>query len=214
MENSFINISGNIASGATTLSRALSKILGWVILEDTSPLHNRFLPKFYEDPNRWAFHNQVNFLVEGFSQNEIGKRLEKDVCIDYTIYEHNEVYASAFADLGFLTGAELDTLTKLFNLLSPEIRKPDLLIYVKAGLDTLRQRIAQRGRMFESRISSDYLRTLQRRFDTMISEWTVSPVLQVDSEANNFFNREVISEIASKVQHLLSRGNESKTCGD
>lgn len=204
-----ICVTGNTATGTTTLTRRFNEVVGWsaVYSEDyirRSPFFRRFL----ETPTRWAFHNQVFFFAEYAKWYRAVVSGEKDdhgiVCLDYSAYELL-VYTEAMAACGFLDEAEHATLLSLFRVLEPTLRAPDLLIHVHAPVHVLIQRIKARGRPGESRIGVDYLRALQESFSRFMASWTRTPVLTIDSADVDFaHDDDVVRSIGAQALRQLA----------
>jgi len=204
MSNFFINITGNMGVGATTLTRRLNEVMGWTVAYfeaeiDKSP----FLARFYQMQNRWAFHNQMFYIVECIEDYQILiKTLERHqgvVCLDYMIYEL-KVYTKAMKIKGFLQEEEYSILEKTLNLLKPTLLNPDLLIYLTADINILIERIEKRGRSCETKIDTDYLKALQCSFDDFIKSWSKCPIIKIDSGTINFLEDDnVVKSIAAQV---------------
>ena len=157
MENwEYIAIEGVIGVGKTTLAKFLSQEYdAKVILEDIDG--NPFLPQFYEDPERYAFPTQIFFLLSRY--NELRNLTNKDLFTKKIISDYTFNKDRIFALIN-LEEREKVLYEKIYNLLDKDIIKPNLVIYLQASIDTLMERIRNRGRSFERRISEDYIRLL------------------------------------------------------
>jgi deoxyadenosine/deoxycytidine kinase len=148
--------------------------------------------------------------LQGLKHNGLAQKWKNAVCIDYTIYEHIDVYGKALLEQGSLEKAEFGLVEQLFEAIEDRIMKPDLLIYVKADLQTLQKRILHRGRPFEKKIDTSYLKTLQKYFDLMIERWTRCPIFKVDSSVKNFLDRAEMSELAEAINRTLIKQSKTK----
>ena len=209
MRDRLINITGNTATGTTTLAKRLNQLVGWQAVYSENYLNQSpFFAKFLQEPSRWTFHNQVFFIaeyIEGYrvvtqsSENE-----DRIVCLDYTAYEL-VIYTEAMRAKGFLDLDEYRTLRKIFGLLELTLRIPDLLIYLTARIDVLIGRIQKRSRSVESEMmDKDYLEVLQRSFGGFIASWTRGPVLKIDSEKTDFLHDDdVVRLIAAQALNKM-----------
>lgn len=162
----FLAIAGNIGVGKTELTDRLSKDLGWYAYYEPV-IQNPYLDAFYADMRRWAFHLQIYFLSERFkAQVTIGDSLGAFIQ-DRTIYEDREIFARTLHEQGDMTKVDFENYTALFDCMVSFLRKPDLILYLKASPETLMDRIARRGRESEKSITLDYLSRLGRAYD----EW-------------------------------------------
>jgi deoxyadenosine/deoxycytidine kinase len=160
----FLAIAGNIGVGKTELTDRLSRELGWYAYYEPV-IQNPYLDPFYQDMKRWAFHLQIYFLSERFkAQVTIGESGGAFIQ-DRTIYEDREIFARTLHEQGDMTRVDFDNYTALFDILARFLRKPDLILYLKASPETLMERIAQRGRESEKSITVDYLARLGRAYD-------------------------------------------------
>src|SRR5437867_344714 len=141
----FLAIAGNIGVGKTELTNRLSAELGWLAYYEPV-IDNPYLDVFYADMRRWSFHLQIYFLSERFkAQAEIGKS-QLPFIQDRTIYEDAEIFAKTLHARGAMTEVDYQNYSSLFHVMVGYLRKPDLVIYLKASPEVLLQRIAQRGR--------------------------------------------------------------------
>ena len=178
----FLAIAGNIGVGKTELTNRLSEELGWVAYYEPV-IQNPYLDMFYADMPRWSFHLQIYFLSERFkAQVEIG-RSSLPFIQDRTIYEDAEIFARTLRDQGSMTAVDYENYVALFNVLTSYLRKPDLVIYLKASSEVLMDRIARRGRASEQGIGIDYIRRLNRAYDEWMSRARAElEVLEIDTD--------------------------------
>lgn len=196
----YIAISGNIGSGKTTLAEKLGKYYNWEVeyeVVDTNP----YLPDFYADMSAWSFHTQIFFLNTRFKQNQIIQQKGKNIIQDRTIYEDAYVFAKNLNQNGFLADREYETYLGLFKSMSAFIKPPDLLIYLKADIPKLVERIHNRGRVYENLIRIDYLRDLNRLYEDWISQYRDSKLLNINVNELNFDkNAEDLSYIVNLIE--------------
>jgi deoxyadenosine/deoxycytidine kinase len=163
----FLAIAGNIGVGKTELTDRLSRELGWYAYYEPV-IENPYLDAFYADMSRWAFHLQIYFLAERFkAQVSIGESVGAFIQ-DRTIYEDREIFARTLHEQGDMTRVDFENYTALFDCMVSFLRKPDLILYLKASPETLIERIARRGRESEKSITLDYLSRLGRAYDEWI----------------------------------------------
>jgi len=163
----YVAIAGNIGAGKTTLTRMLSERLGWKAYYE-KVIDNPYLADFYGDMSRWSFHLQVYFLSHRFkSQKEITDW--PDSCIqDRSIYEDVEIFAYTLHDKGFMNERDYENYQQLFSIMVGYLRKPDLIVYLKATVEQLMEHIRKRGRGYEQTIDINYLRQLNEAYDGWI----------------------------------------------
>jgi deoxyadenosine/deoxycytidine kinase len=163
----YVAIAGNIGVGKTTLTRMLSDKFGWKAYFE-KVIDNPYLSDFYSDMKRWSFHLQVYFLSHRFkSQKEI--TLWPDSCIqDRSIYEDVEIFAYTLHQQGNMSDRDYQNYQNLFAIMVEHLRKPDIILYLKADIDHLLKHIRKRGRDYEQTIDSDYLLQLNDAYDAWI----------------------------------------------
>jgi deoxyadenosine/deoxycytidine kinase len=178
----FLAIAGNIGVGKTELTTRLSQELGWLAYYEPV-IQNPYLDAFYADMRRWSFHLQIYFLSERFkAQAEIGKS-SLPFIQDRTIYEDAEIFARTLHEQGSMTEVDYRNYTSLFHVLVSYLRKPDLVIYLKARPETLMERISRRGRPSEQGIGIDYISRLSRAYDDwMLRSRAETEVLEIDTD--------------------------------
>jgi deoxyadenosine/deoxycytidine kinase len=178
----FLAIAGNIGVGKTELTHRLAAELGWLAYYEPV-IHNPYLDPFYADMRRWSFHLQIYFLSERFkAQVEIG-RSALPFIQDRTIYEDAEIFARTLREQGSMTDVDYQNYVALFEIMVGFLRKPDLVIYLKASPETLMERIARRGRPSEQGIQIDYLARLGRAYDGWMERArTQMEVIEIDTD--------------------------------
>jgi deoxyadenosine/deoxycytidine kinase len=182
--NRYLVVEGPIGVGKSSLARLLSdRLQARLVLEKVE--ENPFLAKFYENPGRFAFQAQVFFLLSRYRQQlELG---QMDLFSQMTICDYFLPKDQIFASVT-LSDGERALYDQLYQLLSPRVATPDLLIYLQASTDTLIDRIESRGRSFEKEIPWDYLDTINNAYNKFFFHYERSPLLVVQTEAIDFVN--------------------------
>ncbi|TBN02391.1 2-amino-4-hydroxy-6-hydroxymethyldihydropteridine diphosphokinase [Hyunsoonleella flava] len=150
----YIAIEGNIGAGKTSLATKMAHDFNAkLILERFAD--NPFLPKFYEDANRYAFPLEMSFLADRYQQ--ISDDLSQlDLFKDFIVSDYYVVKSLIFSKIN-LKGDEFNLYRKLFNLMYKDVAKPELYVYLYQNTERLQQNIKKRGREYEQNISDDYL---------------------------------------------------------
>jgi deoxyadenosine/deoxycytidine kinase len=178
----FLAIAGNIGVGKTELTTRLSRELGWLAYYEPV-IENPYLDVFYADMRRWSFHLQIYFLSERFkAQAQIGESTLPFIQ-DRTIYEDAEIFARVLHEQGSMTRVDYENYTSLFHILTGYLRRPDLVIYLKASPAVLMERIARRGRESEKSIGEDYIHRLNDAYDDWMRRTRSElEVLEIDTD--------------------------------
>jgi len=198
-----IAIAGNIGAGKTTLTTMLAKHYKWTPhFEDVE--HNPYLVDFYEDMHRWSFNLQIYFLNSRISQL-IHIRNGKDTVIqDRTVYEDAYIFAPNLYEMGLMTNRDFENYFSFFKTLRNLTSPPDLLIYLKASIPALVDRIQKRGRDYEENIRLDYLKRLNGFYEKWIEKYHDGPLLTIDIDTNNFAEKEEdFAEIIKRIDAQL-----------
>ena len=137
--------------------------------------------------NRWSFNLQIYFLQHRFaSQIEISNN-KKGVIQDRTIYEDVEIFARNLHQLGHMSDRDWETYKNLFSNMVQFLKKPDVIIYLKASTDTLISRIKNRNRDFEKNIAPEYLHQLNNAYNTWAKNEKILKILTIDTNNFNVF---------------------------
>ena len=141
----FVAIAGNIGVGKSTLVERLSHKLGWAPFYEPVG-ENPYLADFYDDMQQWAFPSQVFFLTRRLQAHHQLTSHPTSAIQDRTVYEDAEVFAQNLSERGYMTGRDHATYRELYDVLKAFLPPPDLVVYLRASVDTLLTRIAARGR--------------------------------------------------------------------
>jgi deoxyadenosine/deoxycytidine kinase len=183
----FIAVAGNIGSGKSSLTRLLSKEKGWTPMFE-SVEDNPYLSDFYADMRRWSFQLQVYFLSNRFRSHKSITEGGRSVVLDRVIYEDAEIFARNLFEIGNMEERDYRNYIALYEVMTEYLHPPDLLIYLRANVDTLMRQIAQRGRDFEQSIKREYLEQLNRHYEAWIQRYTKGKLLVVESDDLDFVN--------------------------
>jgi deoxyadenosine/deoxycytidine kinase len=186
MKYSFITIEGNIGAGKTTLAHLLSKHFNArLILEEFAD--NPFLPKFYENQRQYAFPLELFFMAERYKQ--LKDLLQtKDMFQNLTISDYLFTKCLLFAKVN-LPEEEFLLYQKLFDIINPQLVQPDLLIYLHAPVNKLKENIKKRNRSYEQNIESEYLFTLQETYTQYIKQHNIK-TLFIDASKSDFLGND------------------------
>lgn len=201
----YICVMGTMGSGKTTVAKLIAKRLKLCLLEENFG-ENAFLPRFYSDMKRWAFHSQTFFLMEKISQiMDTGKRLEQNSIVQDTPIEQDAFsYAKAQHVLGNIDDAEWKLYLKIYRSFEPYFPVPDLIIYLDTSLANIQDRIGQRGRGYEQKIPQSYLELLDMLNHKWLADNKNIPVLTVMTDNLNIIRSPAAREkVVSLVRQQL-----------
>ncbi|WP_374355186.1 deoxynucleoside kinase [Chitinimonas sp.] len=177
----YIVVEGPIGVGKTTLAKKLGEHLGARLLLE-NPDAIPFLPKFYQDMQRYALPTQLSFLFQRVDQ--VASLQQIDLFAGATVADFLFDKDPLFAEL-ILNDDEFRLYSDIYRHLRVQAPTPDLVIYLQADLNTLVDRVRQRSRDFEARIADGYLRRLAERYSRFFYDYADAPVLMVNSENLN-----------------------------
>ncbi|MDR0969688.1 MAG: deoxynucleoside kinase [Lentimicrobiaceae bacterium] len=198
-----IAIAGNIGSGKTTLTRLLSKHMGWTPhYEDVD--NNPYLHSFYDDMQRWSFNLQIYFLNSRFRQVVEIRNSGKTIVQDRTIYEDAYIFAPNLHAMNLMSTRDFENYSSLFELMSKFLQPPDLLVYLRSTVPNLVNQIQKRNRDYEKSISIDYLIHLNERYEAWISKYTIGNLLIVDVDTIDLEIPEDLSNVIERINAKLN----------
>jgi deoxyadenosine/deoxycytidine kinase len=209
-ERKFIAIAGNIGAGKSSLLDFLTSTY------DVSPFYepneaNPYLEDFYRDMRRWAFPSQLFFLSNKFRIHQEADRTPGVVIQDRTIFEDAEIFATALHQMRMIDRRDWETYQAFYQTILRAIQPPDLMIYLRCSMRTLRKRIRLRGRVMEQDIPLSYLRRLNRLYEQWIANYDLGEVLILDSDQLDFVSdlvdrQDVRARIEAVLPAALRRG--------
>lgn len=206
----FLSVMGTMGSGKTTATALLSDHFGWSLLAENFG-ENAFLPRFYENPDRWAFHSQTFFLMEKIAQIMPVEALlaEGSVIQDVPIYQDVFGYAKTLHTLGSMEESEWKLYHKIFTSFEATGKRPDAIIYLRTSLPVVEQRIKGRGRSYEQAIPHTYLAALQRNNEAWLASAHGIPVITIETDSLNIVKsararREFLAQVSRGLESLSS----------
>ena len=185
MAKKYIAIAGNMGSGKSSLVDFLCKRFGLRAFFEYNDF-NPFLPLFYEDMKRWAFHSQMHFLAHKFRIHRELDSCSETVVQDRSIYEDAEIFAYNLFRQGYMNKNEWQTYSDLYHAMQGAINPPDLLIHLSCPVRVLKKRIVRRGRAMEKSVPDEYLKRLDRYYKSWLSRYDKSPILEISTEKMDY----------------------------
>lgn len=182
----YIVIEGNIGAGKTSFASLLAEEYNArLILEQFE--ENSFLPKFYEDPARYAFPLELSFLADRYQQLK-SQFNATDMFKTFTVADYFIFKSLIFASKN-LESLEFGLYSKLFAIVSSVVPKPDMIVYLYLNLENLKKNIEKRGRPYEQNIQFDYLEKIQKGYLEFLRQQTDLRVLVIDTNGLDFVSR-------------------------
>ncbi len=181
----YVAVAGNIGAGKSSLTRLLSERYRLEPVYEAVD-ENPYLEDFYRDMRRYAFHSQMFFLATRLRQHLGQVNPGRRVIQDRTVYEDAAVFARQLHRQGVLDDRDHRSYRTMYEAVQAALRPPDLLIYLRADLPTLRRHIRQRGRGYEAGIEDDYLQGLNALYEAWIDTYELSQVVVVPADELDF----------------------------
>jgi deoxyadenosine/deoxycytidine kinase len=186
MKHHFITVEGNIGAGKTTLTHLLAKHFNArLILEEFAD--NPFLPKFYENPDQYAFPLELFFMAERYKQLKEMVHT-KDLFQSITISDYLFTKCLLFAKVN-LPEEEFRLYQKLFDIIHQQLVFPDILIYLHAPVQKLQANIKKRNRSYEQSIPDEYLFNIQETYTSYIKQHNIKTIF-IDASNADFLGNE------------------------
>ncbi len=209
----FIAIEGPIRVGKSTLARILAETLH--ALRIVEPENNPFLDRFYQELSGMALATQMWFLVERYDQmrqaaKDLAGSEPPPMVADY-LFEKDKLFAYIN-----LTDAELELYNRFYQIFRSDVPTPDLVIYLHASPEVLKQRLRRKGISQEQAISDAYIEQVAKAYEHFFFHYTASDLLVVDTSEIDFVNRPqdlalLLKRLAEPIkgkQYFLPPGNQ------
>ena len=207
----FIAVEGVIGAGKTSLARLLAeRHNARLVLEQFE--ENPFLPKFYEDRERYAFQTQLAFLASRFRQQEAlrNRDLFQEMVISDYLFDKDRIFARLN-----LTGDEMALYDSIYGIMNSIAAKADLVVFIQSSVDRLMQNIKDRGRPYEREISRTYIEELNDAYNHFFHHYARSPLIVINASEVDFVNDEThlsyiedqifLQPIRSNTTHITPR---------
>ena len=182
-----IAIAGNMGTGKSTLVDFLAKTYGVMPFYEPND-ENPYLGDFYKDMKRWAFQSQLYFLSSKFRLHQELDRQPGVVALDRTIFEDAEIFATALHQMRKISKRDWATYQGMYAAILDAIKPPDLMIYLRCSMRTLRKRIRLRGRAMEQDVPRAYLKRLERLYEEWIASYEMSDVLVLQTDKLDYIH--------------------------
>ena len=203
LEPRFIAIEGCIGAGKTSLVDLLGKQLDTQVVREMDE-ENPFISKFYQDRESFGFQTQIFFLLNRYNQcMRLTQRnlFSSVVLIDY-LFQRDRLFAALN-----LNEQELKLYDQIYSLLNNKIPKPDLVIFLQASTDILRNRVQKRGREYEAFMDPDYLDNVNKSFNNFFFYYSETPLLVINTNEIDFVEKKCdLEELIIKINsHRIGR---------
>lgn len=203
----FVAVAGNIGVGKSTLVTMLCRRLDWQPFYEPEG-ENPYLADFYKDMRSWAFHSQIFFLTRRLRMHRQLVDHPTSAIQDRSVYEDAEIFARNLYRQGQINERDYGSYWDLYQVLVDFLPPPDLVVYLRASVPTLIERIHQRGRAYERQIAPDYLEQLNFLYEEWIAHFSLCPVLTVPADVLNYVAHPGhLDLVVQKIQEKLT-GNE------
>ena len=204
MTKHLVVVAGNIGVGKTSLTERIGARLGWWTGYE-SVADNPYLADFYSDMRSWSFHLQVFFLGHRAEQYLQAVSDSRSAILDRSIYEDFFIFARALAHMGDLAERDYLAYRRLFELVMMSLPRPNLLIYLKAPVRVLMDRIRRRARNMETGITPEYLTLLDSFYDDWLGSFDMCPVLTIRTDDLDFVHQQIhLDTVVERIQDKLA----------
>jgi deoxyadenosine/deoxycytidine kinase len=208
MKKRFIAVAGNIGVGKSTLVRLLSNRLGWEPFYEPVG-ENPYLEDFYRDMRSWSFPSQIFFLTRRLRSHRQLIDHPTSAIQDRSVYEDAEIFAQNLFLQRHMSERDYQTYRELYIVLTEFLPPPDLVIYLRASVETLRERIGLRGRAYEKEMPTEYLSRLNELYEAWIMNFTLCPVLSIPTDDLDYVAHGVhLDLIVTKIHDKLAGKEE------
>jgi deoxyadenosine/deoxycytidine kinase len=204
MTKHLVVVAGNIGVGKTSLTERIGARLGWWTGYE-SVTDNPYLSDFYADMRAWSFHLQIFFLGHRAEQYLEASQDTRSAILDRSIYEDFHIFARALHHMGNVSERDYMAYRRLFELVVKSLPRPGLLIYLKAPVEVLMERIHARARNMETGITSEYLSLLDTFYDEWLAAFNQCPVLTIRTDNLDYVHQPGhLETVVERIQDKLA----------
>ncbi len=183
----YVVIEGNIGAGKTTLATRISEQFNArLILERFAD--NPFLPKFYDDPEKYSFPLELSFLASRYKQLK-EELVPQDLFKSFTVADYYFMKSLVFAS-STLKGDEYNLYRQIYHIIYSSLPKPDIYVYLHLTTENLLRNIKKRGRNYEKTITAEYLQKIQESYFTFFRQNPENRYLVIDINGIDFVAHE------------------------
>jgi deoxyadenosine/deoxycytidine kinase len=202
----YIVVEGPIGVGKTTLVNQFAKHYdAHTVLEVFE--ENPFLADFYEDSEQYAFQTEMFFLLSRYRQQE--EFAQTDLFSPLSVSDYLFVKSRLFASLT-LNDHELALYDRMYDILTEQVPEPDAVVHLHAPLETLLERIEQRGRPYEQDIDPEYLERLRSLYLNFFDHYDDAPLIEVDTTEVDFSqNDQAVQNLMERICRVYQAANAS-----
>jgi deoxyadenosine/deoxycytidine kinase len=204
----YVAVAGNIGVGKSTLVELLAERMDWTPFFEPQS-QNPYLADFYRDMQEWSFQSQIFFLSRRLRAHRDISNHPGPAVQDRSVYEDAEIFARNLFLERKLSDRDYQTYRDLYEVLTRFLPPPDLVVYLRASVSTLVERISMRGRDYEKGIQPEYLSRLNDLYEEWTENFSLCPVLTVPADDLNYvLNDAHLDLIISKIESKLSGKEE------
>lgn len=164
----YITIEGPIGIGKTTLTEMIAQNYGYKTVHEIVE-ENPFLSKFYDNNDKWAFQTEMFFLTNRYVQ--LNALYQTHLCSDQNVVADYNIHKNLIFAKKNLNGGDYQKFIEVFDTLTSDIKLPDIVIFLKGDLETLKRRINIRGRSFEQDMDEEYLVSLISAYEEYANDY-------------------------------------------
>lgn len=200
----YVVVEGPIGVGKSTLARKLADAFKARLVSEPVA-ENPFLEQFYRDRRKFAFQTQLFFLTARYQQQQ--ELAQPDLFAKAIVSDYLFARDRIFAYLN-LDDAELAMYEKVYRMVEPTVPRPDLVVYLQASADVLRERVRRRARGAERYLEAEYLDEVVQAYNTFFFHYSESPLLVVNTNDIDFVaNAEDYADLLREIRGM-GRGTQ------
>ncbi|MDO4462195.1 MAG: deoxynucleoside kinase [Bacteroidia bacterium] len=205
----YIAIAGNIGCGRTDLIKLIKERLGWYTCEDSKDL-NPYLDDFTNNMYRWAFSSQLWYLGQHYRETQHLLWHDGVVLQSRTMMEDMYIYAHNLYAMGAIDQRDFETYSRVFENYHNSVSQPDLILYLRASVPTLLERILDGQSKYESNLDANYIMRLNERYEEWMQNYK-GEVLVIDVDSRDCFRDETnIEAILTVLRNVVKEHERNK----